>query len=64
VLLRDAGFSAQLRAEFETALRGSQEMLPEQPLPGWRGWRGWLRGALVAWLAQVYLRLAGGGERY
>jgi cardiolipin synthase len=64
VLLRDAAFSAQLRAEFETALRGSQEMLPEQPLPGWRGWRGWLRGALVAWLAQVYLRLAGGGERY
>ena len=64
VVVQDADFAEQLRAEFEGALAGSQEMAREQPLPGWRGLRGWLRSVLVAWLAQVYLRVAGGGERY
>jgi len=35
--------------------------------PSWRnrqGWRGWARRALVAWMANIYLRVAGITGRY
>lgn len=64
VVVAEPGFVAQLRAEFEEACATATEVQREQPLPGWRGLRGWLRRGLVAWLAQVYLRAAGGGDRY
>jgi cardiolipin synthase len=64
VVVLDGDFAADLGREFELALGGAQEMLREQPLPGWRGARGWLRRMLVAWAAQLYLRIAGGGESY
>jgi len=64
VVVVDTEFAAQLGQEFEAALAGAEEMQRERPLPGWRGARGWMRRVLVAWLAQVYLRAAGGGGPY
>lgn len=64
VVVQDALFAAALHTEFESALLGAEEMQASQPLPGWRGLRGWFRRVAVAWLAQVYLRAAGGGEPY
>lgn len=64
VVVQDAPFAQALQAEFETALEGAEEIPASTPLPGWRGWRGWFRRVAVAWLAQVYLRAAGGGEPY
>lgn len=61
VVVVDAGFNAALAAEFEAALQGADAVLPKQaPL----GWRAWLLRLAVGWVAQVYLRLAGGGEGY
>ncbi len=62
VVVWDEGVAAQLRAAFELALQGAEEVHAETPLPGWRGLRGWLRRRLVAWMAQLYLRMAGGGR--
>ncbi len=64
VLVWDEQFAGQVKGAFEAALLGAQEILLETPLPAWQGWRGWLRRTFVAWVAQVYLRAAGGGERY
>lgn len=64
VVVRDAPFAAALQAEFDAALQGAEEMQASQPPPGWRGVRGWLRRVAVAWLAQLYLRAAGGGAPY
>ena len=60
VVVRDAGFARVLAARFDAAYAVSHEV---QPGSG-RGWRGWLRRAAVAWVANVYLRLAGITGRY
>lgn len=61
VVVRDAGFGAQLAARLEQAFGVSQEVVRPQPLAPWRLW---LRRGLVAWLAHLYLRLAGVTGRY
>jgi cardiolipin synthase len=63
VVVWDEAVAAQVRQAFEAALEGAEEVLAERPPPGWRGLRGWLRRRLVAWAAQLYLRMAG-NERY
>jgi cardiolipin synthase len=60
VVVRDAGFARVLAARFDAAYAVSHEV---QPGSG-RGWRGWLRRAAVAWVANLYLRLAGITGRY
>jgi cardiolipin synthase A/B len=61
VVVVDADFNAALAAEFETALQGAEAVQPQQAPVGLRAWA--LR-LMVGWVAQVYLRLAGGGEGY
>ena len=61
VVVRDAPFTAALAQRFEAALAVSQEVLGP---PARRGWRGWLMRAAVAWVATVYLRIAGITGRY
>lgn len=61
VVVHDAGFCAQLDQAFEAALLGAEPVAVATVL---HGWRGWARRLLVAWVAQVYLRVAGGPERY
>ena len=61
VVVRDAPFTAALAQRFEAALAVSQEVLGP---PAHRGWRGWLMRAAVAWVATVYLRIAGITRRY
>ncbi len=61
VVVWDEGLATEVRQAFEKALSGAEEVLAERQPPGWRGWRGWLRRRLVAWAAQLYLRMAGGG---
>jgi cardiolipin synthase len=63
VVVWDAEVATQLRIAFDDALSGSEEILAERQPPGWHGLRGWLRRRLVAWAAQLYLRMAG-SERY
>ena len=61
VVVRDAQFARALRARFEAALAVSAEV-DRKPMRS--GWRGWLLRATVAWLANVYLRVAGITGRY
>ena len=61
VVVRDAPFNAALALRFEAALAVSQEVLGP---PARSGWRGWLVRAAVAWLATIYLRVAGITGRY
>ncbi|MFO1293833.1 MAG: cardiolipin synthase ClsB [Rubrivivax sp.] len=61
VVVRDAGFARALRVRFEAALAVSSQV-DERPMRA--GWRAWLRRAAVAWLANVYLRVAGITGRY
>ncbi len=61
VVVRDAPFTAALAQRFEEALVVSQEVLGP---PVRRGWRVWLMRAGVAWVAALYLRLAGITGRY
>ena len=61
VVVRDAPFNAALALRFEAALAVSQEVLGP---PARSGWRGWLVRAVVAWLATIYLRVAGITGRY
>jgi cardiolipin synthase A/B len=56
VVVRDATFARELDLRFEQAIAVSAEVTGAPHRVGWRGW--WRRG-LVAWLANVYLRLAG-----
>ena len=62
VLVNDADFNRELAARFERALADSHEIdaqrLRERGLPGAA------RRAFVAWVAYVYLRLAGATGRY
>ncbi len=61
VVVRDAGFAQSLTACFDAAVAVSAEVVV---LPAGRGWRGWLQRGLVAWCANVYLRVAGITGRY
>ncbi|MDT9001357.1 cardiolipin synthase ClsB [Paucibacter sp. APW11] len=62
VIVSDAGFASELAAEFEAALAVSSAV--ESRHWGGSGLRGVLSRALVAWLAHVYLRVAGATGRY
>lgn len=61
VMVRDTDFAAALAQRFDAALAVSREVLGA---PMRRGWRGWAKRALVAWAANVYLRMAGITGRY
>ncbi len=61
VVVRDADFARALRASFEQALAVSSEVAAP---PTRAGLRGWMRRALVAWVANIYLRVAGITGRY
>ena len=61
VVVRDVPFNAALAQHFEAALAVSQEVLGP---PARSGWRGWLVRAAVAWVATIYLRVAGITGRY
>lgn len=61
VVVRDAGFTATLARRLDDAFARSREVSAE---PHRAGWQGWLGRAAVAWLAGVYLRLAGITGRY
>ena len=58
VIVLDDAFAAHLRREFETALQSSAQVVHSS------GFRGMASRALVAWVAYVYLRVAGATGRY
>jgi cardiolipin synthase len=60
VVARDTGFALALTARLDAAC--AQSTLVGGAQPG--GWRGWLRRAGVAWVANLYLRVAGINSRY
>lgn len=60
VIVRDPAFSASLAARLDEAFAAATEITRSQA----PGWRGWLRRGLVAWVATVYLRVAGITGRY
>ncbi len=61
VVVRDADFARTLAARFDTAVGQSVEVTAA---PTGAGVRGWLQRAVVAWVASVYLRVAGITGRY
>jgi len=61
VVVRDADFARALAARFEVVFAASVEVT-ETPVRA--GWRGWVQRAAVAWMANVYLRVAGITGRY
>jgi cardiolipin synthase len=61
VVVSDAGFAQALGERFDAAFAVSTE-IADPALIG--GWRGWVRRALVAWAANLYLRVAGVSGRY
>ncbi|MFN9105447.1 MAG: phospholipase D-like domain-containing protein [Betaproteobacteria bacterium] len=61
VMVWDEGIAQAIRAAFDDALQGAEEVHAASLLPGWRGLSGWWRRRLVASAAQLYLRMAGGG---
>ena len=60
VIVLDGGFAGALAAEFETAIQASHRVQHDDA----SGLRAVLRRGLVAWVAYVYLRVAGAGGRY
>ncbi|MFM7505361.1 MAG: phospholipase D-like domain-containing protein, partial [Rubrivivax sp.] len=60
VVVRDAGFAAELGARFEQAFALSSEVVA----PMRRGLRGWATRLVVAFAATLYLRVAGITGRY
>ena len=60
VIVLDDDFAADLGREFESALADSVQV----ERSGGGGWRGVLSRAAVAWVAYVYLRVAGAAGRY
>ena len=62
VIVRDAAFSAELSAQFEAALAVSTEIDPTRKYRP--GLLGALRRGVIAWVAYVYLRVAGATGRY
>jgi len=61
VVVQDADFARDLRQRFEAAVAVSIEVTGA---PVKRGWRGWAQRGLVAWMATIYLRVAGITGRY
>lgn len=61
VVVRDADFCAALALRFDEAFVVSAEVTGA---PARKGWRSWLHRGGVAWLANVYLRVAGITGRY
>jgi len=62
VVVRDADFSRALGERFDAAFAVSDEVQVGVARGG--GARGWMRRAAVAWVANVYLRVAGITGRY
>jgi cardiolipin synthase len=62
LLVRDTAFSAQMAGELRTAFAHSTEVQPESLRE--IGWVRLTRHAAVAWIAYVYLRVAGVTGRY
>jgi cardiolipin synthase len=61
VVVRDAGFAQELLQRFEEAFSVSREVAGPHQGPGLRGW---LRRVVIAWAANVYLKIAGITGRY
>jgi len=61
VVVRDREFSLALRARLQQAFELSAEVVG---LPERTGWRLWLHRGVVAWAANLYLRIAGITGRY
>ena len=61
VVVRDPDFAAALSARLQQAFELSTEV---SGAPERTGWRRWLHRGLVAWMASVYLRVAGITGRY
>ncbi len=62
VIVRDSGFAAELAERFDAALADAREI---DPLTGRSsGLFSVLRRAMVAWVAHIYLRMAGATGRY
>jgi cardiolipin synthase A/B len=61
VVVRDAAFAQSLAASFEAAFAVSEEVSSSSERAGLRGWA---QRSLVAWGANLYLRLAGITGRY
>jgi cardiolipin synthase len=62
LIVSDAGFNATLAAELGRAFGQSREVLPDTLREA--GWIRLSRRAVVAWVAYVYLRVAGVTGRY
>lgn len=62
VIVRDAAFNAELSEQFDASIAVSQEIDPTQKYRP--GVLGALRRAVVAWMAYVYLRVAGATGHY
>ncbi len=62
LIVSDAGFCATLAAELGHAYADSREVLPDSLREG--SWARLARRAVVAWVAYVYLRVAGVTGRY
>jgi len=61
VVVRDASFTSRLAAELDEAFAVSVEIDPKQSR---RSVQGALRRGLIAWIAHVYLRIAGAAGKY
>ncbi|MDE1929869.1 MAG: cardiolipin synthase ClsB, partial [Burkholderiales bacterium] len=61
LVVDDAGFAAELGRRLDAAFAASAEVSAR---PRRAGWRGWIRRGFVAWVAAVYLRMAGITGRY
>ncbi len=61
VVVRDEGFAQALSARFEDAFAQSREVAGPAQGPGLRGW---LRRVVIAWAANLYLKIAGITGRY
>lgn len=62
VVVRDRPFATELAGQFDAALAVSRQV--DLAASGGSGLRGMLTRALVAWVAHVYLRVAGATGRY
>jgi cardiolipin synthase len=60
-VVRDAGFAQALSQRFEEAFAVSREVAGPAQGPGLRGWA---RRVVVAWAANLYLKIAGITGRY
>lgn len=62
IVVRDPQFNAQLREEFDRAFAASMEVVPAQARR--RLVEGALTRGFIAWIAHVYLRIAGATGKY